>query len=57
MHENNMPLSKDAEEFHEFCRQATDAQLRNIFHKENDAGREGYAMIARWVAEYRGIDL
>ena len=53
----DMPSTKDAEEFREFCRQATDSQLRVIFHKENDAGREGYATIARWMAEERGIDL
>ena len=49
--------SPEQAEFREYCRQATDAQLRVIFHKENDAGREGYAQIARWMAEERGIDL
>ena len=52
-----MPSIKDAEEFREFCMQATNNQLRAIFHKENDAGRTGYAMIARWVAESRGVSL
>ncbi len=49
-------------EFEQFCRQASDAQLRNILEKERAAAsrgneyREGCYQAARLVAAERGLD-
>lgn len=38
---------QDEAEFAQFCFDATDAQLRAIYHKEKLAGRDGYVRIVR----------
>ena len=48
-------------DFEQFCRQATDGQLRNILATERVAGasseyREGCYQAARLVAAERGLD-
>lgn len=49
--------SDDADDFRAYCFQCTSSQLRNVYRKERDAGRDGYARIARWVAEARGVEV
>ena len=44
-------------EFRGFCNNASDAQLPNIYYKEQTAGRDAEAEIALAVAEGRGIDV
>lgn len=46
---------QDKDEFALFCRQATDAQLRNIFEKEKTANRKTYAAIAKEELVRRGL--
>lgn len=45
----------DYSEFEAFCRQATDAQIVNIYRKEMDARRRDYAAIAKEEAVRRGV--
>ena len=49
--------SKDRQEFRLYCRACTDAQLGHVFHKENKAGRDDYAEIARGEALRRGMEV
>jgi hypothetical protein len=52
----NPSVSKsDREDFRGFCRNASDAQLPNIYEKERAAGRRTYATIAREEMHRRGI--
>lgn len=51
------PSTSDLEDFRGFCRNASAAQLLQIYRKEKDAGRDEYAQVARWVAEERGVML
>ena len=44
-------------DFAGFCRQASDAQLPNIYWKETEAGREEFAEIAKAIADGRGINV
>jgi hypothetical protein len=45
----------DLEDFRGFCRNATDAQLWNIYEKERSAGRRAYANVAKQELEQRGL--
>ncbi len=47
----------EVENFKTFCQQATEAQLRVIYWREMNAGRKGFAKLARWTAEARGVAL
>lgn len=44
-------------DFRAYCRNATDAQLRNIYTKERKANRRKFAEIAYSVARERGIEI
>lgn len=46
---------EDADDFRGFCKNATNDQLQAIYNKEKAAGRNGYARIAKDVAESRGM--
>lgn len=55
-----MVNAQDRREFKMFCRNATDEQLRNIYHKEREAAlwdddREFYQEIAEAELERRGL--
>jgi hypothetical protein len=45
----------DLDDFAQFCRQATDTQIVNIYKKEKDAGRKEYAGIARAEMAMRAV--
>ncbi len=47
----------ESRDFAGFCRQASDAQLPNIYWKEKEAGREAFAEIASAIADGRGINV
>lgn len=47
----------DKRDFKEYLRNCTDSQVRGVFEKENAAGREEYADMARTEAMHRGISL
>jgi hypothetical protein len=49
--------ARDRQEFEDFCRQATDAQLRGIYEKEKAAGRHLYAKLAENEAYRRGVEV
>jgi hypothetical protein len=44
------------DDFAQFCRQASDAQVPNIYKKEKAAGRKVYANIARAEMQRRGLE-
>jgi hypothetical protein len=48
---------EDREEFRLYCWNCTDRQVRGVYEKERDAGRDDYAEIARAEAERRNIAL
>lgn len=47
--------NSDKEDFRQYCRQCTDAQLRSVYEKERNAKRTAYANIARSVLAERGL--
>ena len=49
--------AKDIREFTDYLRQCTDNQVRGVYEKENEVGREDYAELARIEAQNRGIYL
>jgi hypothetical protein len=46
---------KDEREFRQFCQQATDAQVLNIYQKEKEARRGDYMWIAKEEALKRRL--
>jgi hypothetical protein len=53
-----MPMnSKDHDEFVAYLKACTDAQVQGVFEKEQAAGRQDYAELAKQEAERRGIAL
>ena len=52
-----MLSAQDIGEFNSYLRQCTDTQVEGVFQKENAAGREAYAELARLEARRRGISL
>lgn len=49
--------ARDMREFAGYLRQCTDAQVRGVYEKERDAGREDYAVLAEIEAARRGIEV
>lgn len=49
--------AQDLREFRAYLYNCNAAQVRAVYEKERDAGRELYAEIAREEAEHRGIEL
>jgi hypothetical protein len=49
--------ANDMREFMGYLRQCTDRQVRGVYEKERDAGREDYALLAQAEASRRGIAL
>lgn len=47
--------TQDREEFKQYLRQCTDRQVEGVLEKENAAGRDDYASLARDEAERREI--
>ena len=47
--------AKEIEEFNGYLKNCTDAQVRGVWQKETDAGREAYAALACNEACNRGI--
>lgn len=48
-------MSPQLADFREFCRGATDSQLRNIYAKECLARRRSFAQVAKSVMQERGL--
>lgn len=48
---------REQEEFWAYLRNCTDAQVRGVFKKEREAGRDHYAFFAKCEAERRGFDV
>jgi hypothetical protein len=49
--------AKDIREFNLYLKNCTDNQVRGVYEKERDAGRDEYAELAKAEAEKRGISL
>ena len=47
----------DMRDFNQYLRQCTDAQVRGVYEKEKNAGRDDYAELALMEAQRRGLDL
>lgn len=47
----------DIRDFNGYLRNCSDNQVRGVYEKERDAGRDAYAELARTEANRRGIDL
>jgi hypothetical protein len=47
--------AQDMREFRQYLQQCTDNQVRGVYEKEHNAGRDDYAELARAEAETRGI--
>jgi hypothetical protein len=53
-----MPITaKDIREFTGYLRHCTDAQVRGVYQKEKQAGRDEYVALAEIEAARRGLDL
>jgi hypothetical protein len=52
-----MISAQDIREFNGYLANCTDDQVRGVYEKERDAGREEYAELARTEANRRGIVL
>ena len=50
------PTKHECDDFAQFCAQATDAQIQNIFKKEAGARRFVFARIAEHEMKRRGIE-
>lgn len=49
--------AQDMREFRAYLKQCTDNQVRGVYEKERDAGRDDYAELALAEAEARGISV
>lgn len=47
--------NKDRDEFKQFLRQCTDKQVHSVLEKEETAGRDDYADLARSERDRRGL--
>lgn len=54
---NEALTARDIREFAEYLHNCTDAQVRGVYVKELEAGREAYATLAKFEAWHRGLDL
>jgi hypothetical protein len=48
---------EDLDDFVNYCKQLTDTQVKNVYRKEKDAGRDEYARVAKAEAARRNINV